>query len=137
MAFAKCRNGELLPIRCILDRFPQSHYRPSQADGQVNSPNAIPNHRKPYPSQLLSNGRFFNRDKHLAKATLARVHELRSVQGCDFNISCDFTVCETELAIKQLRVGKAPGVDNIHPEYIKYQGRKATEWLSKFFSTCM
>ena len=46
-------------------------------------------------------------------------------------------MCETEFTIKQLRVGKPLGVDNIHPEYIKYQGRKATEWLIKFFSTCM
>ena len=88
-------------------------------------------------SQLLSNGWLLNRDKHFARANLARVYELRSAQGCDSNLSCDFTVCKTELAMKWLRVGKAPGFDNIHPEYIEYQGRKATEWLSKFFSTCM
>ena len=109
----------------------------NQLTGRLATSTQCPITANSITSQQLSNGQFLNRDKYFARATLTRVHELCSAQRCDSSLTCDFTVCETELAIKWLRVCKAPGVKNIHPEYIKYQGRKATEWLSKLFSTCI
>ncbi|KAE8295720.1 hypothetical protein D5F01_LYC06657 [Larimichthys crocea] len=44
---------------------------------------------------------------------------------------------EMDLAIQHLKTGKAPGSDGIHPEHLKHQGKKATDWLRSFFSACL
>ena len=62
---------------------------------------------------------------------------LSRAQGCNSNLFTDFTAPEIEQATQRLKTGKAPGVDIIHPEYIKHQGKKATEWLCAFLSTCL
>ena len=49
----------------------------------------------------------------------------------------DFLAQEMEQAIQRLKTGKAPGVDGIHAEYIKHQGKIATDWLCTFLSTCL
>ena len=41
-----------------------------------------------------------------------------------------------ESAIRHLKPGKSPGIDNIHPEFILHQGPKANEWLRLFCSEC-
>ena len=88
-------------------------------------------------SLLLSNGRFTNADKDFARKTSARVHKLFRAQGCNSNLSTDFTTPEIEQAIQRLKTGKVPGVDSIHPEYVKHQGKKATNLLCSFLSTCL
>src|SRR5207249_5831556 len=77
----------------------------------------------------------------VAKAPRDKRHE-RRVRG-DWRSFCqkdegspmpDFSVVEIENALKHLKAGKAPGYDNVHPEFLIHLGRKACTWLSKFFS---
>jgi len=41
------------------------------------------------------------------------------------------------LAIYNMKCGKSPGPNNIHPELIKNLGASGLKWLAAFFSTCM
>lgn len=50
------------------------------------------------------------------------------------DLSKPFTVTETILALQGIRNGKAPGLDNIHPEFLTHCGPKTKEWLTTFYS---
>lgn len=45
-----------------------------------------------------------------------------------------FTIDEITEAISFMKVGKAAGMDNVHPEFIRNCGPKAIEWLRCFFN---
>jgi hypothetical protein len=45
-----------------------------------------------------------------------------------------FATAETTKAIKELKAGKAPGFDGIHPEFLIHCGKYATKWLTQFFT---
>ena len=49
----------------------------------------------------------------------------------------DFSYEELTIALKHLRHGKAPGLDNIHAEFLLLAGDHAKEWLRKFFNKCL
>ena len=87
-------------------------------------------------SQLLNNGRFPNADRDFARWTSREVTSLSRAATADTNLSSDFTVEELEAAIKMLNSGKAPGRDNIHPEFIIHQSAKTTAWLCSFLTSC-
>ena len=80
-------------------------------------------------SQLLNNGRFPDADRDFARWTSREVTSLSRAATADTNLSSDFTVEELEAAIKKLKSGKAPGRDNIHPEFVIHQSAKTTAWL--------
>ena len=84
-------------------------------------------------SQLLNNGRFPDADRHWASR---EVTSLSRAATADANLSSDFTVEELEAAIKKLKSDKAPGRDNIHPEFVIHQSAKTTAWLCSFFTSC-
>ena len=44
---------------------------------------------------------------------------------------------EIVLAIKSLKAGKAPGVDNLQPEFFLHLHESCTEWLQNFFNVCL
>lgn len=87
-------------------------------------------------AQLISNGRFPNADKPFTRKTTGEVNNLRRVPSVDSSLSGDFTNDEMVSAIKHLKPNKAPGIDNIHSEFILHQGSKATQWLRSFCSVC-
>ena len=41
---------------------------------------------------------------------------------------------EVDAALKNMKCGKAPGYDNVHPEFLKNLGSRAREWLAIFVS---
>ena len=85
-------------------------------------------------SQLLNNGRFPDADRDFARWTSREVTSLSKAATAVANLSSDFTVEELEAAIK--KSGKAPGRDNIHPEFVIHQSAKTTAWLCSFFTSC-
>ena len=87
-------------------------------------------------SQLLNNGRFPDADRDFARWTSREVTSLSRAATADTNLSSDFTVEELEAAIKKLKLGKAPGRDNIHPEFVIHQSAKTTAWLCSFLTSC-
>ena len=87
-------------------------------------------------SQLLNNGRFPDADIDFARWTSRDVTSLSRAATTDANLPSDFTVEELEAAIKKLKSGKAPGRDNIHPEFVIHQSAKTAAWLCSFFTSC-
>ena len=87
-------------------------------------------------SQLLNNGRFPDADRHFARWMSREFTSLSTAANADANLSSDFIVEELETAIKKLKSGKAPGRDNIHPEFFIHQSAKTTAWLCSFFTSC-
>ena len=104
--------------------------------GKASKPTPCPITADAIAAQLISNGRFPNADKGFTRKTTSEVNNLRRAPGADINLSQDFTYDEMTSAIKHLKPNKAAGIDNIHPEFILHQGRKATEWLRSFCSAC-
>ena len=87
-------------------------------------------------SQLLNNGHFPDAGRDFARWTSREVTSLSRAATADANLSSDFTVEELEAAIKKLTSGKAPGRDNIHPEFVIHQSAKTTAWLCSFLASC-
>ena len=104
--------------------------------GQATKPSRCPITADAIAAQLISNGRFPDADKSFTRKIKSEVYHLRRATSADLYLSGDFTNDEMMLAIKHLKPGKAPGIDNIHPEFILHQGNKATQWLRSFFTTC-
>ena len=71
-----------------------------------------------------------------ARWTSREVSSLSRAATADANLSSDFTVEELEAATKKLKSGKAPGRDNIHPDFVIHQSAKTTAWLCSFFTSC-
>ena len=74
--------------------------------------------------------------RDFARWTSREVTSLSRAATADTNLSSDFTVEELEAAIKKLKSGKAPGRDNIHPEFVIHQSAKTTAWLCSFPTSC-
>lgn len=51
--------------------------------------------------------------------------------------SNDFTVAEINTALMDVKTGKSPGFDGIHPEFLVNCGNKTRKWLAAFFSHIM
>ncbi|KAJ3589190.1 hypothetical protein NHX12_010037, partial [Muraenolepis orangiensis] len=49
----------------------------------------------------------------------------------------DFTPAELKDVMAKLKQGKAPGSDNIHPEFVTHQCEITSAWLCAFFSACL
>ena len=65
------------------------------------------------------------------------MHNLRRAPSVDSDLSGEFSPEEMKTALKHLKSGKSPGLDNIHPEFVLNQKVKAMEWLRLFCSQCL
>jgi len=45
-----------------------------------------------------------------------------------------FTAEELFTALRAVKLGTAPGYDNMHPEFLKHLGPKGLAWLAVFFT---
>ena len=75
-------------------------------------------------SQLLQNGRFTNPDRDFSKQVGKEVAELWKVSK-DVNMLIQFTTEELVKALKSMKAGKAPGPDDIHPEFLLHACNQA------------
>ena len=110
--------------------------------GKRSLPSQCPISANLIASQLLKNGKFKNGklenvDKDFARRTSAEVIRLSKIP--DHSPDCNLSGTREELqnAIAHLQIAKAPGLDHIHPEFIKNLGKDADEWLRQFLSFCL
>ena len=108
----------------------------NQLTGRKTSPTKCPVKADAIASQLLKNSQFQGADKNFARLTLRKVSSLSRAPSVDADMSRDFTIAELRAAIGNLRQGKSPGHDNIHPEFLIHQSEKTSAWLCSFFSSC-
>ena len=105
--------------------------------GRASKPSPCPVTANSIAAQLIKNGRFPDADKAFTREITVEVRELRTAPSADMNLSGEFTMKEIEAAIKRQKANKAPGPDNIHPEFIIHHGKKAKEWLLQLYSMCL
>ena len=103
----------------------------------ASKPDKCPVSANAIASQLLQNGRFTNPDRDFSRQVGREVPELWKVDSRDVNMSTPFTTGELVEALKSMKAGKAPGPDDIHPEFLLHAGDDATKWLCQCMSTCL
>ena len=106
------------------------HRKASKPDKCPVSANAI-------ASQLLQNGRFTNLDCDFSRQVGKEVAELWKIDSKDVNMSIPFTREELVEVLKSMKVGKAPGPDDIHPKFLLHARDAATKWLCQYMATCL
>jgi len=87
-------------------------------------------------SQLVENGRCKKPDRQYSISVRKAVHQLKANTHSDVNLCEEVSNTEMAQAIYNMTCGKAPGPNNIHPEFIKNLGPSGLKWLAAFFSTC-
>ncbi|KAL7832435.1 hypothetical protein AOLI_G00299830 [Acnodon oligacanthus] len=82
-------------------------------------------------SQPLKNGCFLEADKNFTLLTSCEVLSLSRAASADANLLGDFIAAKLSAAINNLKPGKSPGQDNIHPEFVIHQSDKTSIALPK------
>ena len=103
----------------------------------ASTPDRCPVSANAIASQLLQNGRFTNPDRDFSRQVGKEVAELWKVDSKDVNMSIPFTTEELVKALKPMKAGKAPGPDDIHPEFLLHAGDAVTKRLCQYMSTCL
>jgi len=68
-------------------------------------------------SVLLKNGKFNNPDKNFTRHVNPELKDAWNAPSADQNLCSDFTIEELISAISSLKPSKAPGPNNLHPEF--------------------
>jgi len=76
-------------------------------------------------------------DKQATKDIKAKLRNLKIVSNERTAQAAPFTIEEISEAILMIKPGKAAGLDNIYPEFIKHTGPRARAWLMKFFNNIL
>ena len=88
-------------------------------------------------NRLVENGRYNKPDRQYSISVRKAEHQLAANTHSDVNPCEEVSNTEMTLTIHNMKCGKSPGPDNIHPELIKNLGPSGLKWLAAFFSTCM
>ena len=94
------------------------------------SPNAV-------ASCLLNNGKFKNPNRQFTREVNRQLKEEWNSPSANQNLCEQFTDDEIIAAIKLLKAGKAPGADNLHPEFFLHIHENGIQWLRWFFTVCL
>jgi len=76
-------------------------------------------------------------DKQATKDIKAKLRNLKIVSNERTAQAAPFSIEEISEAILMIKPGKAAGLDNIYPEFIKHTGPRARAWLMKFFNNIL
>jgi len=88
-------------------------------------------------NRLVENGSYEKPARQYSISVRKAVHRLTANTHSDVNLCEEVSNTEMTQAIRNMKCGKAPGPDNIHPEFIKNLCPSGLKWLAIFFSTCM
>ena len=104
--------------------------------GRETTPKKCPVPPNQFAKQLQDNGRYPNANRKFAKAILKESVELKNknTHSDHHHLENDITTPEVSFANKSLKLGKAPGLDGIHNEFIKNCGTKLVHWLNEFIN---
>ena len=72
------------------------------------------------------------RSQHFGTGLVIRVYFTTVYTNLTHKVS-DY---DLNAVIRLLKVGKAPGPDNIHPEFLQHSGPVSRKWIRIFFSHC-
>ena len=106
--------------------------RKKSSTKQANAPRA-----SEVATAFVNNGKFKNHDKAFTRKVQERLREQRQKPSVDNQLCQAFTPAEMTTALKTLKAGKAPGPDDIHPEYIIHLHERVIQWLRIFISVCL
>ena len=96
--------------------------------------NAIFQHYKFASLNLRDNQRY---SKAMLHFCMKQIMALLCSPHSYVNLCEEVSNTEMTQSIHNMKCGKAPGPDNIHPEFIKNLGSSDLKWLAAFFSICM
>lgn len=74
------------------------------------------------------------RNKHHTKQIKKELSNIRQTMPRDTEFSRQFTTEELTAALRDMKTGKAPGFDGVHPEFLLHCGEKTKKWLTVFYS---
>ena len=80
--------------------------------GRINTSPPCPITANSIATTLVRNGRFPNAGMTFARQTNSNVHKLRRAPSVDSNLSGELSPEEMKTALKHLKSGKSPGLDN-------------------------
>ena len=88
--------------------------------------------------QLQDNGRYPNANRKFMKAILKESDKLKNryTHSDHKHLENDITTPEVSSAINSLKLGKGPGPDGIHNEFVKNCRTKLVHWLNEFLNIC-
>lgn len=72
-------------------------------------------------------------DKRHNKIIRSQLHHISKTHQPHNISSVRFSSSEVRNAIKDLKAGKAPGKDEIHPEFLRNLGLKTHLWIAEVF----
>ena len=97
-----------------------------------------PLHPNVLARRLVANGKFANPDKKFSREVRNESalisNRLTSPEHAHLNE--DFSTEELTLALSSLKLGKAPGPDGVHNEFLAHLGPQGREWLRSFMTAC-
>ena len=85
----------------------------------------------------MQNGKFKQPNRELRRNVNRQLKMEWNSPFTDQDLSNDFSTNEVMAIIKTLKVGKAPGPDNFHPEFFLQLDEKCFEWFRILFSLCL
>lgn len=71
------------------------------------------------------------------KQAIYQLNDRKRAQQAPLEVSRPFAEEELETAITALSIGKAAGLDNIYPEFLKHTGSKTKKWLLTVFNAIL
>ena len=108
--------------------------------GRNSNPKPCPVKADAIASVLVKNGKWesSSSDKKRERVSInSNINNALNSIPPNSDMSSSITTNELMDAIFCLKNGKAPGLDQIHPEFLKNMGLRAFEWLRIFLSNCL
>ena len=86
---------------------------------------------------FINNGKFKNKNKTFTRKVNTELREQKTKPSADGYLCQEFAINGMSAALKTMKSGKAPGPDDIHPEFILHLHNSATHWLRLFLGACL
>ena len=107
----------------------------NKLSGRKNiSPNPHSMNPNAVASCMMQNGKLKQPNREFTRNANRQLKMEWNSPSTDQNLCNDFSTNEVMVAIKTLKTGKAPGPDNLHPEFFLHFDDKCFEWLRILFS---